>query len=205
MTSDQKLLLNTLIELVPVQLMQFQWYLSQGVLKDFRPIPQQWLKVGDTWSTIKAMVKCYGDEGAVRITAEILRKMDWDGQFEELRSRFPQYSAPKAKAVPKPIPDFPQMFRRKIVNRMQHTEPILDALQKHGVLSEAEREAISIYYLQDKNRALVDMVLRKGGKVQELFHMILFQTEPYLLEELEGHCSLAKAGVPNPFSQVIPY
>ncbi|XP_071373874.1 uncharacterized protein [Centroberyx affinis] len=194
MTSNRALLLQVLAEVPPVELKKFQWCLTQDVLQDFLPIPPRWLRSADAWSTCETMVRCYGEEGAVRMTAEILRKMGRTHWIGELLSRCPRTAVPPmTNPNPQPSPYFVKTLRKKLINRIQHSRAILDALQEQGLLSEAEREAVSIYAnRKDKNRALVDLVLRKGTKAQEMFYQTLSQLEPFLLKDLDSHPTIPK-------------
>ncbi|KAG8003313.1 hypothetical protein GBF38_018309 [Nibea albiflora] len=94
---------------------------------------------------------------------------------------------PRLILAPKPDPDFVQTWRKKLISRMQHPDIVLNHLQDSGILNSANREAINIFAVhKEKNRALVDLVLRKGDKAQEVFYKALSQSEPFLLQELEG-------------------
>uniref|UniRef100_A0A4W5PQV2 Pyrin domain-containing protein n=1 Tax=Hucho hucho TaxID=62062 RepID=A0A4W5PQV2_9TELE len=54
----------------------FQWFLNQDMLEGFISIPRSRLENADRQDTVDKMVETYGPEGAVKISLEILRKMD---------------------------------------------------------------------------------------------------------------------------------
>ncbi|CAB1344210.1 unnamed protein product, partial [Coregonus sp. 'balchen'] len=80
------LLLGTLAELVSEQLETFQWHLSQGV-EDFPSIPKSQLENATRQATVDMMVQRYLDDGTVKITLEILRKMGQNKLAIELKEK----------------------------------------------------------------------------------------------------------------------
>lgn len=209
MASDKEFLLSILEDLASVELKKFQWFLSERISDDFAPIPKSRLYDADQCDTVDLMVMFYGTAGAEKITAEVLRTMGRTDLFVELHRRCDRYAvvpAPKAKSAPKPPPEFLRRFRVQLIERMGNTRPIQYALLEQGVLTEEEIEAITVYALRaEKNRALVDMVLKKGARAQEAFYKVLREEDPYLLEELELHTSPAKGELSKPFSQVTTF
>uniref|UniRef100_A0A4W5QKX4 Pyrin domain-containing protein n=1 Tax=Hucho hucho TaxID=62062 RepID=A0A4W5QKX4_9TELE len=71
-----ELLLATLNELGKAELKTFIWYLRQGVEGFPQRIPVSQLEYADREETIDLMVGTYQPEEAVKITLEILRKMN---------------------------------------------------------------------------------------------------------------------------------
>lgn len=69
-------------------LKKFQWYLIKGV-EGFSSISEGQLEDADRLVTVDRMVQNYCDEGAVKITLEILRKMDQNNLADELEIKFP--------------------------------------------------------------------------------------------------------------------
>ncbi|XP_064857087.1 uncharacterized protein LOC115122706 isoform X2 [Oncorhynchus nerka] len=82
------LLLNTMKELCQIDLKTFQWYLIQGV-EGFSSISKGHLEDADRLVTVDRMVQSYCDDGAVKITLEILRKLDQNKLADELEKKFP--------------------------------------------------------------------------------------------------------------------
>lgn len=87
-TNVSYLLLGTLAELVSKELEAFQWHLIQGV-EGFTSIPRGQLENANKQVTVDRMVQQYLDDGAVKITLEILRKMDQNKLAEYLEKKFP--------------------------------------------------------------------------------------------------------------------
>ncbi|XP_045065226.1 uncharacterized protein LOC121546313 [Coregonus clupeaformis] len=85
-TNVSYLLLGTLAELVSEQLETFQWHLSQGV-EDFPSIPKSQLENATIETTVRMMVQRYLDDGTVKITLEILRKMGQNKLAIELKEK----------------------------------------------------------------------------------------------------------------------
>ncbi|KAM9492078.1 uncharacterized protein ACWYII_004079 isoform 4-T7 [Salvelinus alpinus] len=79
------LLLNTLEELGRSDLKTFQFHLTHDVDD---PISRSKLEDADRLVTVDRMVQSYCDEGAVKITLEILRKMDQNKMADELEEKF---------------------------------------------------------------------------------------------------------------------
>ncbi|XP_045565953.1 uncharacterized protein isoform X2 [Salmo salar] len=78
------LLLDTLEELGRSDMKKFQWYLIKGV-EGFSSISKGQLEDADRLVTVDRMVESYCDEGAVKITLEILRKMGLNNLADELK------------------------------------------------------------------------------------------------------------------------
>jgi len=71
-----EILLKTLKELGTDEFKEFQWFLSQSVLKDFEPIPKSHVEGLLRQETVDRMVQSYCKVPAVTITLEILRKIN---------------------------------------------------------------------------------------------------------------------------------
>ncbi|XP_064793499.1 E3 ubiquitin-protein ligase TRIM39-like [Oncorhynchus masou masou] len=88
-----ELLLAILEELITEELKTFQWYLTQVVLSDFPPFPKSKLENTDRLTTVDKMIKTSSYEGAVKVSLEILRKMNHNNLAEKLQ-RDSQISCP---------------------------------------------------------------------------------------------------------------
>ncbi|XP_021420422.2 NACHT, LRR and PYD domains-containing protein 12 [Oncorhynchus mykiss] len=75
-TSVPDLLLAILEELVGNDLKTFHWYLAQSVPDGFPLIPKGHLENADRQDTVDTMVNTYGHDVAMKISLEILRKMN---------------------------------------------------------------------------------------------------------------------------------
>ncbi|TKS75273.1 Caspase recruitment domain-containing protein 8 [Collichthys lucidus] len=181
--AQEDLLQAELTKLQQVDLWRVQWGLSQNLLPDFPPVPPHWLRSADATSTAKTMLKCYHEQGALAMLNAVLTMIGL-GHRINYTAEPPR---PRLILAPKPDPDFVQTWRRKLISRMQQPDIVLDRLQDAGILKTANREAINIFAARkEKNRALVDLVLRKGDEAQQVFYKALSQSEPFLLQELEG-------------------
>ncbi|KAE8294745.1 hypothetical protein D5F01_LYC07708 [Larimichthys crocea] len=181
--AQEDLLQAELAKLQQVDLWRVQWGLSQNLLPDFPPVPPHWLRSADATSTAKTMLKCYHEQGALAMLNAVLTMIGL-GHRVNYTAELPR---PRLILAPKPDPDFVQTWRRKLISRMQQPDIVLDCLQDSGILKTANREAINIFAAhKEKNRALVDLVLRKGDEAQQVFYKALSQSEPFLLQELEG-------------------
>ncbi|XP_062339675.1 NACHT, LRR and PYD domains-containing protein 3-like isoform X2 [Osmerus eperlanus] len=85
-TSNEEQLLGTLEKLGEDDLKTFQWYLQKKVLDGFDPIPKSRLEGAARTDTVDRMVETYTLEGALKITVEILGKMDQNNLAKWLMS-----------------------------------------------------------------------------------------------------------------------
>lgn len=72
---------------------------------------------------------------------------------------------------------------------MGELQPILLKLQDCKVLNNVEREKINISSRIQRNKALLDMIMRKGPRAQEQLYQALKKEDPYLVEDLEEETS----------------
>nr|XP_046246973.1 uncharacterized protein LOC124060274 [Scatophagus argus] len=176
-------LLSELLELQEVELWRVHWCLSKDLQQEFPPIPRHWFRFADAQKTAKIMLRCYHEEGALMMLEAALTAINYGGYVHHLHHHV---EPPIPRLPPTYVPDFVKTQRRNLIRRIQWLDAIFDTLQDYGILNAANREAINIYGVhKEKNRALVDLVLKKGGEAQEVFHKVLSQSEPFLLQELE--------------------
>ncbi|XP_035382375.1 uncharacterized protein LOC118241455, partial [Electrophorus electricus] len=95
MDNISKLLLDILEELKIEDLKKFQWHLTNSVEDDKR-IPKFQLENTDRLDTVDNMVQKYDPDGAVMITLDILKKMNYNRLAETLRIK---HSENKAEAA----------------------------------------------------------------------------------------------------------
>ncbi|XP_051743924.1 protein NLRC3-like [Ctenopharyngodon idella] len=88
MASAEKLLLNSLKELVEADLKEFQWHLKN----DHECISKYEMEKADRLETVDKMVAYFGPEEAVKIMVEILRKMNHNNLAEQLENKHKQGS-----------------------------------------------------------------------------------------------------------------
>uniref|UniRef100_A0A8C2I441 Pyrin domain-containing protein n=1 Tax=Cyprinus carpio TaxID=7962 RepID=A0A8C2I441_CYPCA len=82
-TTSDLLLVNSLNELIKDDLRTFQWY-----LKNHKLIPKSEMENADVSDTVDKMEECFGPEEAVKITVDILRKMNKNPLAEELENKY---------------------------------------------------------------------------------------------------------------------
>ncbi|XP_045549648.1 caspase recruitment domain-containing protein 8 isoform X2 [Salmo salar] len=86
--------------------------------------------------------------------------------------------------------DFITKHRVKLEECMGELQPILLKLQDCKVLNNVEREKIdNISSRIQRNKALLDMIMRKGPRAQEQLYQALKKEDPYLVEDLEEETS----------------
>lgn len=194
---EKELMISALEALAPVQLKLFQGCLATRLLKDFPPLPPHWLSSEDIQRTQEVLVGVYQKTGAMVIMAESLRKIGEQGHIEKLLSQCPARFIPQTPPASPAELNFLLTFRRKLVGRMRFTEGILNALLQEKLLNPAEADAVSVYKSQTmKNRALLDLVCKKGPKGHMLFHQTLSQLDPCLLVDLASHPTVSKSPAP---------
>lgn len=83
-----QLLFDTLEDLVNDEFKTFKWYLSQRLLDSCSPIRRSHLEMASRTETVSKMTESYGEELAVNITAEILKKMGFNSTAAELKRKY---------------------------------------------------------------------------------------------------------------------
>jgi len=83
MASVKEQLLNSLKGLTEDHLKEFQWHLEN----DHESITTSDMENADRLKTVDKMVACFGPEEAVKITLEILRKMNQNNLAEQLENK----------------------------------------------------------------------------------------------------------------------
>nr|XP_020500109.1 NACHT, LRR and PYD domains-containing protein 4C-like [Labrus bergylta] len=71
-----ELLLATLEDLVEDDFKKLKWYLSLKSSGNLKPIPKSYVEKASRTDTVSIMTKHHEEEPAVRLTVEILRKMN---------------------------------------------------------------------------------------------------------------------------------
>lgn len=82
------LLLKTLQGLLSDSFETFKWYLSMEVLAGCKPIPECDLEKATRIVTVREMIANYGEEKAVKVTEEILRKVNNNNAADELMKEY---------------------------------------------------------------------------------------------------------------------
>lgn len=98
----------------------------------------------------------------------------------------PHPAEAEVEPEPKAQAGFVRRYRRKLIDSVLRLDTIFDALQHERILTPANLDAINIYGDQrDKQRVLMDLLLRKRDKAQEAFHKALIKSDPLVAAELD--------------------
>ncbi|CAK6980204.1 Hypothetical predicted protein [Scomber scombrus] len=179
-------LLAELSALSDVDLWRVQWGLSQNLLQNVPPVPPRWLRTADAAGTAKILQRCFQHEGALAVLTEVQALIGSKGQVCGLRRSHSDTQVLRPGPSPRPGPDFVRTQRRNLISRIQQPLNVLNVLQSHGFLNASHRDVIRVYALRKhKNQVLVDLVLNKGDRAQEMFYKVLRELEPFLLQELD--------------------
>ncbi|XP_042372787.1 pyrin-like [Plectropomus leopardus] len=100
-----QLLLKTLEGLRKDDFETFKWYLTMEVLEGCSPIPVCHLEEASRTNTVKRMTENYGEDSAVKITIEILKKLGNNNAAEELKKKYA--ASPAAPVAPPAAPVAP--------------------------------------------------------------------------------------------------
>lgn len=84
----EELLLKILEDLLKEEFETFKWYLTLKLLENCNPIPKAHLQDASRIVAVDKLVKSYGEETAVKITDEALRRMKMTKASEELMSLY---------------------------------------------------------------------------------------------------------------------
>ncbi|XP_075941440.1 NACHT, LRR and PYD domains-containing protein 3-like [Anarhichas minor] len=89
-----RLILDSLDQLGADDFKRFQWNLTQPVLDGCRPIPKSCLENKDRPDVVSRMIDSYGEESAVNVTVEILKRMNLNNEAEKLQNARPAAQPP---------------------------------------------------------------------------------------------------------------
>ncbi|XP_048011631.1 LOW QUALITY PROTEIN: NACHT, LRR and PYD domains-containing protein 3-like [Megalobrama amblycephala] len=150
MASVEELLEKSLNELVEAELKKFQWH-----LKKHEHISNSDMENADRLKTVDKMVACFGPEEAVKITVEILRKMNQNNLAEQVENIHKLGSA--ADNSQATLHDYTETSRRLKNKLKQDYEQILVGNSQTG-----HRE-----YLNDLYIDLYVVENETGGRVND--------------------------------------
>ncbi|XP_056624739.1 NACHT, LRR and PYD domains-containing protein 3-like [Triplophysa dalaica] len=117
MASVKKFLIDSLDDLDKAQLKRFQWH-----LKNDHKLPASGLEEADVLDTVDKMAERYKQDEAVKITLDILRKMNQNQLAEELENKHKEGSA----AVESKADDYIEFSNRLKNDLKENYEKILD-------------------------------------------------------------------------------
>lgn len=84
----EELLLKILEDLLKEEFKTFKWYLTLDLLENCNPIPRAHLQDASRIEAVDKLVKSYGEETAVKIANEALRRMKMTKSSDELMSLY---------------------------------------------------------------------------------------------------------------------
>ncbi|XP_068574307.1 NACHT, LRR and PYD domains-containing protein 3-like, partial [Cebidichthys violaceus] len=97
-----RLILDSLDELGADDFKRFRWNLTQPVLDGCRPIPKSCLENEDRPDVVGRMISSYGEESAVKVTVEIMKRMNLNNEAEKLQNTGPAGSPAAQNPPPTP-------------------------------------------------------------------------------------------------------
>ncbi|XP_043093437.1 NACHT, LRR and PYD domains-containing protein 6-like [Puntigrus tetrazona] len=83
MASVKELLVDLLKDLKEAEPKEFHWWLKNG---HHKPISKSEMEKADVLDTVDKMVMCFGPEDAVKVTVDILRKMNQNDLAKQLQN-----------------------------------------------------------------------------------------------------------------------
>ncbi|KAK6312536.1 hypothetical protein J4Q44_G00182000 [Coregonus suidteri] len=128
--SIKERLLAILDDLGSEELKNFKWHLTIDTLLDgFLHIPMGQLEKSDRQDTVDQMVQKYRENGAVKITLEVLKKMSRNDLAEKLKRDCPtgnsEFIGPSDEVVEK----YQQELKLKLKEKFQH---VFNGVAKQG-------------------------------------------------------------------------
>lgn len=79
-----ELLLKILNDMLKEEFQTFKWFLTLDILENCDPIPRSQLQDTSRTEVVDKLLKSYGEETAVKMTAEVLKKMSMNKALQEL-------------------------------------------------------------------------------------------------------------------------
>lgn len=79
-----ELLLKILEDLLKDEFDVFKWFLTLDILESCTPVPRAHLQDASRFETVDKLLRSYGEETAVKMTAEVLKKMKMNNAVEQL-------------------------------------------------------------------------------------------------------------------------
>ncbi|TMS23885.1 NACHT, LRR and PYD domains-containing protein 6 [Larimichthys crocea] len=96
------LIIDTLDELGTEEFKRFRWNLTQPVLAGCEPIRKGHIENADRQDTVSKMIESYGEEMAVNVTAEILKRMSHNNTALKLKKAYAGGSTAAQNPLPTP-------------------------------------------------------------------------------------------------------
>ncbi|KAM4619153.1 protein NLRC3-like [Polymixia lowei] len=168
-------LLRTLQDLGGEELKEFQWLLYQGdILDGFPAIPKCLLEKVNRQDTVDQMVQTYGHQGALKITLEVLGKINRNDLVQSLTNTV---SGPNGD-----FSDVKESLEKSSASVLQPQEASLPLLPAHSIQTEETPAAVCQRELKSNLRE----------KFEYLFEGVAKPGETTLLNEIYTELYIAK-------------
>ncbi|XP_058628731.1 NACHT, LRR and PYD domains-containing protein 12-like [Onychostoma macrolepis] len=138
MASAEELLVNSLKELVEAELKEFHWHLINACHKR---MSKSEMEKADIFDTVDKMMVCFGPEEAVKITVDILRKMNQNNLSEQLENKHKQGQAEGQMKASVPA----EADSQQICNQHKYSETAEKHTEKQGSASEDSKASLYDY------------------------------------------------------------
>ncbi|XP_041961472.1 protein NLRC3-like isoform X3 [Alosa sapidissima] len=138
MEDPQHLLFCTLDELGEAQLKRFRTYLSERHVEGFEPIPRGQLEEADATDVAFKMKQTYGGEGSLKVTLNILRKMNLNDLADKLERDAATESENKDDDVI--VPEIKEKHKKKMTERYDSIYECIEEKKNKTLLSKIYTE-----------------------------------------------------------------
>ncbi|XP_026039743.1 apoptosis-associated speck-like protein containing a CARD isoform X2 [Astatotilapia calliptera] len=129
-----------------------------------------------------ALVSIFTEEGALRVTLEILKQIGCSEEAKELEEATGGNSS---KPAPTDDKNFVDKHRVELTKRVSNIAPILDELLDNEVIDQETYTRIrALSTTQDKMRELYSGPLQASAACKKIFYDILLANEKFLVKEL---------------------
>lgn len=109
----EELLLKILEDLLKADFDEFKWFLSLEILGSCAPIPRARLQDASRTDAVDKLLRSYGEETAVKITAEVLKKMRMNKAAEELTRLYAAGEAHATSSQRHSVPNISSIHRKE--------------------------------------------------------------------------------------------
>ncbi|KAM4619229.1 protein NLRC3-like isoform 1-T1 [Polymixia lowei] len=172
-------LLRTLQDLGGEELKEFQWFLYQGdVLDGFPAIPKSLLEKVNRQDTVDQMVQTYGHQGALKITLEVLGKINRNDLVQSLTNTV---SGPNGD-----FSDVKESLEKSSASVLQPQEASLPLLPAHSIQTEETPAAVCQRELKSNLREKFEYLFEGVAKPGETTLLNEIYTELYITKGESG-------------------
>ncbi|XP_076146087.1 NLR family member X1-like isoform X3 [Alosa pseudoharengus] len=181
MEDPQHLLFRTLDELEEAQLKRFRTYLSERRVEGFEPIPRGQLEEADATDVASKMKQTYGGEGSLKVTLNILRKMNLNDLADKLERDAATESENKDDDVI--VQEIKEKHKKKMTERYdsiyecieeKKNKTLLSKIYTELYITEGESEGVNTQHevrrieMQSKNQRTNESIINCNNIFQSL-------------------------------------